>query len=131
MANYTPNNEGKIGDVFEWLDKQEEEFVVYVSLGSGYTMSFVEMKEMALGLELSGNKFVWSVRPPVTKAGTGNYLTAGAPLGETGTTLGSNNEPSNSFPDEFYRIQTNGIVITEQMMNATMLMEEVGNAIRV
>ncbi|KAG5053878.1 hypothetical protein GLYMA_03G032800v4 [Glycine max] len=168
------SNEGKISDVFEWLDKQEEESVVYVSLGSGYTMSFVEMKEMALGLELSGNKFVWSVRPPVTKAGTGNYLTAGAPLGETGTTLGSNNQPSNSFPDEFYRIQTNGIVITdwapqldilkhpsiggfvshcgwnsliesvscgvpiiglplfaEQMMNATMLMEEVGNAIRV
>ena len=48
-----------------------------MSLGTGYTMSFVEMKEMALGLELSGNKFVWSVRPPVTKAGTGNYLTAG------------------------------------------------------
>ncbi|XP_028223889.1 UDP-glucose:2-hydroxyflavanone C-glucosyltransferase-like [Glycine soja] len=32
--------------------------------------------------------------------------------GEIGTTLGSNNEPSNSFPDEFYRIQNNGIVIT-------------------
>ncbi|KAL3027085.1 hypothetical protein AAZX31_03G029300 [Glycine max] len=167
------SNEGKIGDVFEWLDKQEEESVVYVSLGSGYTMSFEEMKEMALGLELSGNKFVWSVRSPVTKAGTGNYFTAGEE-GGIGTTLESNNEPSNSFPDEFYRIQTNGIVITdwapqldilkhpsiggfvshcgwnsliesvscgvpiiglplfaEQMMNATMLMEEVGNPIRV
>ncbi|KAH1068457.1 hypothetical protein GLYMA_03G032500v4 [Glycine max] len=171
----SPNgsNEGKIGDVFGWLDKQEEESVVYVSLGSGYTMSFEEIKEMALGLELSGKKFVWSVRPPATKSGTGNYLTAGEE-GETRTILGSNNEPSNSFPDEFYRIQTNGIVITdwapqldilkhpsfggfvshcgwnslmesvscgvpiiglplyaEQMMNAAMLMEEVGNAIRV
>jgi len=93
---------------------------------------------------------------------------------ETGTTNESNSEPSNSFPKEFYRIHTNGIVITdwapqldilkhpsigecvshcgwnsvresvscgvpivawplyaEQRMNATMLEEEVGNAIKV
>ncbi|KAK7390196.1 hypothetical protein VNO78_25495 [Psophocarpus tetragonolobus] len=100
-------------DVVEWLEKQEEESVVYVSLGSGYTMSHEEIKEMALGLELSGTKFVWSVRPPVTKAGNDHYLTAGEES-EIGTTLVSSNfEPSNSFPDEFYRIQTNGFVITD------------------
>ncbi|CAJ1948348.1 unnamed protein product [Sphenostylis stenocarpa] len=56
---------------------QEEESVVYVSLGSGYSMPCEEIKEMALGLELSGNKFVWSVRPTVTKAGHDHYFTAG------------------------------------------------------
>ena len=63
--------------VVDWLDKQEEGSVIYVSLGSGYTMSYDQIKEMALGLELSGKKFVWSLRPPATKAGTNHYLTAG------------------------------------------------------
>ncbi|RDX60134.1 Anthocyanidin 3-O-glucosyltransferase 5, partial [Mucuna pruriens] len=167
------SDEGKISNVVEWLNEQEEESVIYVSLGSGYTMSCEQIKEIALGLELSGKKFVWSMRPPFTKAGHDHYFTAGEDS-ETRTTLVSNLEPSNSFPEEFYRIQNNGIVITdwapqldilkhtsvggfvshcgwnsvmesvscgvpiigwplyaEQMMNATMLVEEVGNAIRV
>jgi len=71
------SNGGKISEIVEWLNKQEEESVVYISLGSGYTMSREEIIEMSLGLELSGKKFVWSVRPAVTKAGHDHYLTAG------------------------------------------------------
>ncbi|ESW06733.1 hypothetical protein PHAVU_010G071900 [Phaseolus vulgaris] len=167
------SDEGKRREIVEWLNKQEEESVVYISFGSGYTMSCEEIKEMSLGLELSGNKFVWFVRPPVTKASHDHYLTAGERSG-TGSGVVSNVEKSNLFPDEFHRIQSNGIVITDwapqldilkhpsiggfvshcgwnsvmesvacgvpiiglpifadQMMNATMLAEEVGNAIRV
>ena len=96
--------------VVDWLDKQEEESVIYVSLGSGYTMSYKQIKEMALGLELSGKKFVWSLRPPSTKNGADHYLTAGE---ENETTHASKLEPSNSFPHEFYRIQSNGIVVMD------------------
>nr|KYP42144.1 Anthocyanidin 3-O-glucosyltransferase 5 [Cajanus cajan] len=164
-----PNvDERRRSDVVEWLDTQEEDSVVLVSLGSGYAMTFEQIKEMALGLELSGKKFVWAVRPPITKAGNEHYFTAGE-KSETGTTVASN-----PFPEEFYRVQSNGLVITdwapqmdilkhpsigafvshcgwnsviesvscgvpiigwplyaEQMMNATMLAEEVGNSIRV
>ncbi|KAG5042149.1 hypothetical protein JHK87_006064 [Glycine soja] len=55
-----------------WLSNHLNLFTGHNAHGSGYTISFVEMKEI-----LSGKKFVWSVRPPVTKAGTDKYLTAG------------------------------------------------------
>jgi len=71
------SDEEKRREIVEWLNKQEEESVVYISFGSGYTMSCEEIKEMSLGLELSGNKFVWFVRPRVTKASHDHYLTAG------------------------------------------------------
>ncbi|XP_057452123.1 UDP-glycosyltransferase 72D1-like, partial [Lotus japonicus] len=193
-------------DVFEWLDKQEEESegglrvkvcttiykqllghissqcgtltesVVYISLGSGYRMSQEQIKEMALGLELSGKTFVWSLRThAATKAGDAiaNYFTAGKETeAETGGGV-SKSEELNSLPDEFYRIQTRGIVLrdwapqldilkhpsvggfvshcgwnsvmesvscgvpivgwplyAEQRMNAAMLAEEIGIAVR-
>ncbi|KOM57510.1 hypothetical protein LR48_Vigan11g054300 [Vigna angularis] len=167
------SDEVKRSEIVEWLNRQEEESVVFVSLGSGYTMSGEEIKEMALALELSENKFVWSLRPSVNKAGHDHYLTAGDETGSTTSTV-SNVEKSDLFPDEYHRIQRNGIVITDwapqldilkhpsiggfvshcgwnsvmesvscgvpivglpifadQMMNATMLVEEVGNAVRV
>lgn len=71
------SDDGKRSEIVEWLNRQEEESVVFVSLGSGYNMSGEEIKEMALALELSGNKFVWSLRPSVNKAGHDHYLTAG------------------------------------------------------
>ncbi|XP_057741505.1 UDP-glycosyltransferase 72D1-like [Arachis stenosperma] len=97
--------------VIDWLDKQEEESVIYVSLGSGYTMSHEQIKEMALGLELSGKKFVWSLRPPSTKAGNDRYLTAGEDAGSNGVpkTQGS----VSAFPDEFHKIQNRGLVVMD------------------
>ncbi|KAJ1378310.1 UDP-glycosyltransferase family, conserved site [Sesbania bispinosa] len=168
------NSEEKRDDVFEWLDKQEEESVIYVSLGSAYTMSNEQIKEMALGLELSGKKFVWSLRIPATKAGNDNYLTAGEEIeSENGASNVFNFEKSNCFIDEIYGVGRNGFVIrdwapqldilkhrsvggfvshcgwnsviesvscgvpvvgwplyAEQRMNAAMLAEEVGIAVR-
>ncbi|CAJ1978552.1 unnamed protein product [Sphenostylis stenocarpa] len=47
-----------------WLDKQSSESVVYVSFGSGGTLSFEQMRELAWGLELSEQRFIWVVRAP-------------------------------------------------------------------
>ncbi|KAM1529324.1 hypothetical protein EV2_019036 [Malus domestica] len=55
-----PKEEG----LFNWLDKQPSESVIFVSLGSGGTVSFEQMTEMAWGLELSQQRFIWVVRPP-------------------------------------------------------------------
>ncbi|MED6107403.1 hypothetical protein PIB30_013513 [Stylosanthes scabra] len=128
------NKQNRINDVLDWLDKQEEESVIYVSLGSGYSMSYEQIKEMALGLEQSGQKFVWSLRPPSTKAGNNyHYFTAGedaetnknghSSLQEENLTPESKNGETNSvtksqqssdyLPEEFYRIQRNGIVLMD------------------
>jgi UDP:flavonoid glycosyltransferase YjiC (YdhE family) len=49
--------------ILEWLDKQPPRSVLYVSFGSHYTISPRQTTELALGLEKSGHRFVWVVRP--------------------------------------------------------------------
>ncbi|XP_028753507.1 anthocyanidin 3-O-glucosyltransferase 5-like [Neltuma alba] len=50
--------------VLSWLDRQPAESVIFVSFGSGGTMSEAQMEEIAYGLELSQQRFIWEVRPP-------------------------------------------------------------------
>ncbi|KZV36348.1 zeatin O-glucosyltransferase-like [Dorcoceras hygrometricum] len=46
----------------KWLDKQEPRSVIYVAFGSTTTLSDEEIKELALGLEQSKQKFIWVLR---------------------------------------------------------------------
>lgn len=46
----------------KWLDKQERNSVIYVAFGSTTTLSDEEIKELALGLEQSKQKFIWVLR---------------------------------------------------------------------
>ncbi|WVZ50739.1 hypothetical protein U9M48_001966 [Paspalum notatum var. saurae] len=59
---------GKGGDndaaCMEWLDRQPARSVVFVSFGSGGALPSEEMRELALGLEQSGQRFLWVVRSP-------------------------------------------------------------------
>ncbi|EES10040.1 hydroquinone glucosyltransferase [Sorghum bicolor] len=48
----------------EWLDRQPARSVMFVSFGSGGALPTEEMRELALGLELSGQRFLWVVRSP-------------------------------------------------------------------
>ena len=57
-----------------WLDNQQPNSVLYISFGSGGTLSQDQINEFALGLELSNHKFLWvNVRPPSDKA-SASYL---------------------------------------------------------
>nr|KYP35366.1 Hydroquinone glucosyltransferase [Cajanus cajan] len=47
-----------------WLDEQTHRSVLFVTFGSGATLSQHQMNELALGLEQSSQKFVWVVREP-------------------------------------------------------------------
>lgn len=57
-----------------WLDNQQPNSVLYISFGSGGTLSQDQINDLALGLELSNHKFLWvNVRPPNNKA-SASYL---------------------------------------------------------
>ncbi|KAK1267794.1 UDP-glycosyltransferase 72B3 [Acorus gramineus] len=47
-----------------WLDSQPAESVLFVSFGSGGTLSREQTTELAFGLEMSGKRFLWVCRPP-------------------------------------------------------------------
>ena len=59
-----------------WLDQQPAGSVVYVSFGSGGTLSGKQMNELALGLELSQKRFIWVARPPSEESVSGNFFKA-------------------------------------------------------
>lgn len=58
--NEESSNQGIIG----WLDLQPEDSVLYISFGSQNTITPLQMMELAAGLEESGRRFVWVIRPP-------------------------------------------------------------------
>ncbi|TVU16960.1 hypothetical protein EJB05_32964, partial [Eragrostis curvula] len=51
-------------ECMRWLDRQPRGSVVYVSLGSGGTLTWQQTAELALGLEMSQQRFIWVVKRP-------------------------------------------------------------------
>ncbi|GMN56364.1 hypothetical protein TIFTF001_025475 [Ficus carica] len=64
-----------------WLDKQPRGSVLYVSFGSGGTLSYDQMTELAFGLETSGQRFICVVRKPNTQPPNATCLSPLEPLG--------------------------------------------------
>ncbi|KAK2360309.1 hydroquinone glucosyltransferase [Trifolium repens] len=60
------NNDDVVDEVecLKWLKKQPQNSVLYVSFGSGGTLSQRQINEIAFGLELSGQRFIWVLRAP-------------------------------------------------------------------
>ncbi|CAL5324767.1 hypothetical protein CsSME_00003885 [Camellia sinensis var. sinensis] len=69
---------GPKSELLDWLDKQPSESVIYVSFGSGGTLSAEQIIELAWGLELSQQRFVWVLRPPTEEHGGASYFTSGS-----------------------------------------------------
>ncbi|XP_031739590.1 anthocyanidin 3-O-glucosyltransferase 5-like [Cucumis sativus] len=70
------SKKGGSSELFNWLSKQPSESVIYVSFGSGGTLSFEQMTEVAHGLEMSRQRFVWVVRAPKVRS-DGAFFTTG------------------------------------------------------
>ncbi|XP_019092591.1 PREDICTED: UDP-glycosyltransferase 88A1-like [Camelina sativa] len=61
----TGDNHGNNGDsCLTWLDSQPEQSVVFLCFGSLGLFSGEQLKEIAIGLEKSGRRFLWVVRNP-------------------------------------------------------------------
>ncbi|GLJ49870.1 hypothetical protein SUGI_1059780 [Cryptomeria japonica] len=57
-----PNESGS--GCLEWLDRQPVASVIFVSFGSMGFLSAEQTRELALGLEASGERFLWVLRKP-------------------------------------------------------------------
>lgn len=82
-------------EVFEWLDKQPDKSVLYVSFGSGGTLSVEQIKELAWGLELSQQRFIWVVRTPTINGSDGSFFKPGQ--------FGGSDDSPGYFPEGFLR----------------------------
>ncbi|KAG7628038.1 UDP-glycosyltransferase 72E1 [Arabidopsis thaliana] len=152
--------------VLDWLNKQPDESVLYISFGSGGSLSAKQLTELAWGLEMSQQRFVWVVRPPVDGSACSAYLSANSgkirdgtpdylPGGFVSRTHERGFMVSSWAPQaEILAHQAVGGFLThcgwnsilesvvggvpmiawplfaEQMMNATLLNEELGVAVR-
>ncbi|XP_008776769.2 hydroquinone glucosyltransferase-like [Phoenix dactylifera] len=88
-------------ECLEWLDRQPSGSVLFVSFGSGGTLSTEQLREVAFGLEMSGTQFLWVVRCP---SDTEAY---GAFFGDKGA-----DDPLNYLPEGFLeRTKGSGLVV--------------------
>ncbi|KAF5480452.1 hypothetical protein F2P56_001200 [Juglans regia] len=60
--NHSGVNQVKYEEIMKWLDDQPPSSVVFLCFGSWGTFSVPQLKEIALGLERSGHRFLWSIR---------------------------------------------------------------------
>ncbi|GJM99739.1 hypothetical protein PR202_ga16868 [Eleusine coracana subsp. coracana] len=51
-------------ECLQWLDAQPETSVVFLCFGSRGVLSVEQLKEIAVGLDKSGHRFLWTVRKP-------------------------------------------------------------------
>ncbi|XVF61979.1 hypothetical protein PTKIN_Ptkin08bG0179200 [Pterospermum kingtungense] len=151
-------------ELFEWMDKQPKESVLYISFGSMGVLSLEQMTELAWGLQLSQQRFIWVVRPPAKntgvdfknpKFGDTNDMFIHLPEGFMARTQGRGVVVPNWAPqveilshpscggffthsgwNSTIECVTNGLpmiawpLYAEQRMNATLITEELGIAVR-
>ncbi|XP_042503211.1 UDP-glycosyltransferase 88F3-like [Macadamia integrifolia] len=62
------NGEGEaVNQCMSWLDAQPSQSVVFLSFGSRGVFTAAQVGEIAIGLEKSGQRFLWVVRQPVSE----------------------------------------------------------------
>ncbi|XP_045808741.1 hydroquinone glucosyltransferase-like [Trifolium pratense] len=63
-----------------WLNKNPKKSVLFISFGSGGTLTNEQINEIAFGLELSGCNFLWVLRVP-SKQSNSAYFSESSPKG--------------------------------------------------
>ncbi|KAF9668650.1 hypothetical protein SADUNF_Sadunf14G0025700 [Salix dunnii] len=78
-------------DCLAWLDRQPPNSVLFVSLGSGGTLTVEQLTELAWGLELSNQRFIFVVRMPTNSSASAAFFNAGSDV----------NDPKAYLPEGF------------------------------
>ncbi|KAA8533663.1 hypothetical protein F0562_031180 [Nyssa sinensis] len=65
---------GSVHECLKWLDSQPRRSVVFLCFGSLGTFSAEQLKEIAVGLERSGQRFMWVVRTPPSQDKSRRFL---------------------------------------------------------
>ncbi|KAK6115846.1 hypothetical protein DH2020_008115 [Rehmannia glutinosa] len=93
----------KDAQIIAWLNTQPPESVLYVSLGSGGTLSSKQIIELAHGLEMSQQRFILVARKPTDANAYAAFFSVGKDR---------ENDPSAYFPDGFLdRTRGVGLVV--------------------
>ncbi|KAK9145369.1 hypothetical protein Sjap_005272 [Stephania japonica] len=88
-------------EILKWLDEQPHGSVLFVSFGSGGTLSSIQIEELAMGLEMSGQRFLWVARSPSDGIANATYFT-----------VQSINDPLSYLPEGFLnRTKNLGLVV--------------------
>ncbi|XP_050377613.1 hydroquinone glucosyltransferase-like [Argentina anserina] len=89
-------------ECLSWLNAQPKGSVLFVSFGSGGTLTSEQMTELASGLEMSRVRFIWVVRSPHEKLKNASYFGAQ-----------TSNDPLSFLPQGFLeRTKDVGLVVT-------------------
>ncbi|KAF5733112.1 hydroquinone glucosyltransferase [Tripterygium wilfordii] len=97
-------------ECLKWLDNQPLGSVLYVSFGSGGTLSFDQITELALGLETSEQRFLWVMRSPNVVSNA------------TFFTVESQKDPLDFLPEGFLdRTRGRGLVVSSWAPQAQVL----------
>ncbi|XP_012440079.1 UDP-glycosyltransferase 88A1 [Gossypium raimondii] len=62
--SYSTAHGGYVPHCLKWLDSQPSKSVVFLCFGSSGSFSMQQIKEIAVGLESSGQRFLWVVKNP-------------------------------------------------------------------
>lgn len=99
----TSSHDNQDSECLTWLDGQPPGSVLFVAFGSGGTLSIDQIKEVALGLEMSKKRFLWVVKSPNDKIANGAYFDVKNDL----------KDPLESLPHGFLdRTRELGLVVT-------------------
>ncbi|XP_038684226.1 hydroquinone glucosyltransferase-like [Tripterygium wilfordii] len=100
-----------VSNCLKWLDDQAQGSVIFVSFGSGGTLSNEQMNELAFGLEMSEHSFLWVVKSPNNESVTGTYFS-----------IQSQNDPFDFLPRGFLgRTEGRGLVMPSWAPQAHIL----------
>ncbi|KAK3434954.1 hypothetical protein EUGRSUZ_D02353 [Eucalyptus grandis] len=111
LVNMEQSSKSDGWECLKWLDEQLDGSVVYVSFGSWGTLSYDQIQELALGLEMSEHRFLWVVRTPNDIAANATYFT-----------VYSQNEPFQFLPKGFLeRTKGRGLVLPSWAPQAQVL----------
>ncbi|KAE8726741.1 UDP-glycosyltransferase 72B3 [Hibiscus syriacus] len=105
------SNKADGSDCLKWLDDQPHGSVLYVSFGSGGTLSSDQLNELAMGLEMSEERFLWVIRSPNDKVSNAAFFSAE-----------SQKDPFNFLPKGFLeRTKGRGLVVPSWAPQAQVL----------